>query len=153
MKILYRIGELARAAGVPTSTVRYYDRRGLLKPQERTEGNYRIYGVEAVESLRFIRAALSNGFTLEDIGTLLEFRDGKTPACREVQGLIQERLKALQSRSDELCRIQGALRSWLRRCRTSQRSGVCQVIEQLEHETAKPDPPPLQTSPRSKKIK
>lgn len=43
MKDAMTIGELARAAGVPTSTVRFYERRGLLKPDARTQANYRTY--------------------------------------------------------------------------------------------------------------
>ena len=39
------IGELATAVGVPTSTIRYYERSGLMKPAERTESNYRIYDI------------------------------------------------------------------------------------------------------------
>jgi DNA-binding transcriptional MerR regulator len=57
MEIAYTISQLARAAGVPTSAVRYYERIGLLQPHGRTGGNYRLYGKEALERLRFIRAA------------------------------------------------------------------------------------------------
>lgn len=75
MNMTYTIGQLARAVGVPTSTVRYYERIGLLQPDGRTAGNYRLYGKEALECLRFIRAAQATGFTLEDITHL-------TPAPR-----------------------------------------------------------------------
>ena len=51
------IGQLAHATGVPTSTVRYYERVGLFKPDARTRSNYRSYSARAVERLRFIRAA------------------------------------------------------------------------------------------------
>jgi DNA-binding transcriptional MerR regulator len=132
MKTTYSVGELSRTAGLPPSTVRYYDRRGLLKPRARTEGNYRIYDGDASERLRFIRAAVSNGFTLEDIATLLTFRDGNSPACREVQDLIADRLDELRSRAVELARVQRALKSMLRRCRAAERMGKCQVIERLE---------------------
>ena len=45
----YTISELAREAEVPASTVRYYERRGLLPPDGRTESNYRVYGARSLE--------------------------------------------------------------------------------------------------------
>src|SRR5262249_42122032 len=87
MKTTYTIGQLARATGVPTSTVRYYERMGLLRPSGRTSGNYRVYGEEALERVRFIRAAQATGFTREDITALLNLRDGTTAGCQAVQTL------------------------------------------------------------------
>ncbi len=43
MERLFTIGELAEAADVPTSTVRYYEREGILKPRRRSPSNYRLY--------------------------------------------------------------------------------------------------------------
>ena len=51
------IGEFADAAGVPTSTIRYYERARLLKPSSRSASNYRLYSADDLERLRFIRAA------------------------------------------------------------------------------------------------
>ena len=61
------IGQIAKAAGVPTSTVRYYERAGLLRPTSRTAANYRVYSAGDLERLRFIRAAQATGFQLEDV--------------------------------------------------------------------------------------
>ncbi len=80
---LLTIGELARVAGVPTSTVRYYEREGILKPRGRSRSNYRLYAEEDVQRLRFIRAAQATGFTLQNVTQLLR------PAhCHRVQDLI-----------------------------------------------------------------
>jgi len=81
------IGELAKAADVPISTVRYYERAEILKPSGRSAGNYRVYSEHELERLRFIRAAQATGFRLEDIKALL-----RSAACGKVQGLIEERL-------------------------------------------------------------
>jgi len=70
----YTIGALARAAEVPTTTVRYYERTGLLPPEGRSGGNYRSYSVRSLERLRFIRAAQANGFTLDDVKRFYEER-------------------------------------------------------------------------------
>ena len=55
----YSIGQLARAADVPTSTVRFYERAGLLKPAARSGSNYRVYSEQSLDRLQFIRSALA----------------------------------------------------------------------------------------------
>ena len=131
------IGRLARAACVATSTIRYYERVKLLGPGGRTEGNYRIYGPEALERLRFIRAAQAHGFTLQDIGAMLAFQDGRTPACGDVQALIEERLEDLDHRVEQLHHLRSVLRRSLRICREARRpSDRCRVIDRLRAATA-----------------
>jgi len=128
----YTIGQLARTVGVPTSTLRYYERSKLLRPDSRTNGNYRLYGPAALERLRFIRAARANGFTLEDISTLLNFRDGSTSRCKEVQKLIEARLADLRTRMEQIRETESVLRSSMKMCRRYERTGRCRVIDSLK---------------------
>src|SRR5881397_809545 len=81
----HTIGELARAVGVGVSTVRYYERAGLLPQPDRTASSYRLYRDEAVARLRFIRRAQQLGFTLEEIKGLLELRVSRHTTCADVQ--------------------------------------------------------------------
>ena len=127
----YTIGDLADAAGVPISTLRYYERRRLLVPDGRTEGNFRLYGPEALDRLRFIKSAQEAGFTLKNIGTLLKFQEGSKPACRDVQRLIEQRLQRVTEEVDHLQRVQEVLTRWLRQCRKAERTGRCGVLEGL----------------------
>lgn len=127
----YTIGQLAREAGVPTSTVRYYERRRLLRPDTRSDGNYRLYGEHAVERLRFVRSAQAAGFTLTDITTLLRFREGDASPCREVQELIETRLERVREELNHLNEVEMLLRRWLRVCQAAERSGRCGVLEGL----------------------
>ncbi len=127
----YTIGQLARAAGVATSTVRYYERIELLQPAGRTAGNYRLYGAEALEQLRFIRAAQATGFTLEDILRLRRLRSDDTAICYGVQILIEERLADLEQRVTDLRHVQRVLKATLERCRKTAWRGHCQVIERF----------------------
>ena len=84
----YTIGELARAAGVPTSTVRYYEKRGLLPPDARTGGNYPAYGESSLQRLSFNRTAQAAGLSLHDVAALLStVVSGDTP-CPEVRGML-----------------------------------------------------------------
>jgi DNA-binding transcriptional MerR regulator len=131
MNTSYTIGELARASAVPTSTVRYYERIGLVNPEGRSEGDYRLYGEGAVRRLRFIRAAQATGFTLEDISALLKFQDGATACCKEVQALIEQRLADVRQRLGDLRHVQSVLKSSLAKCQRTERPGHCEVLDRL----------------------
>lgn len=136
----YTIGQLARAVGVPTTTLRYYERVKILRPDGRTGGNYRVYGAAALERLRFIRAAQANGFTLDDISVLMSFRDGATARCKEVQALIQDRLADLRRRMEQMREVEAVLFSSLKMCRQFERTGRCQVIDKLNQAAASSTP-------------
>lgn len=131
METIYTIGQLARAASVPTSTVRYYERVGLLQPAGRTAGNYRLYSEEALERLRFIRSAQATGFTLEDVTALFHLRDGTTDSCEDVQALIEDRLSDIEKRMSDLRLVQRVLKATLKCCRETEWSGHCYVIDRL----------------------
>src|SRR3546814_748715 len=66
------ISRLAERAGVGIDTVRYYERAGLLPAPPRRASGYRDYPADSVQRLRFIRRAKDLGFTLTEIGELLE---------------------------------------------------------------------------------
>ncbi len=138
MENSFTIGRLARAAGVPISTVRFYERAKLLRPDGRTGGNYRVYRAAALERLRFIRAAQANGFTLDDVSALLNFRDGATSRCKEVQSLIKDRLADLRNRMEQMREVEAVLRSSLKMCRQFERTGRCQVIDNLKQTATSP---------------
>lgn len=127
----YTIGQLARAADVPTTTVRYYERVGLVRPQDRSEGNYRLYGDESLESLKFIRSAQSVGFTLDDVKTLLSMRHRAAASCRQVQSVIEERLADVDRRLKDLRHVRKVLKTTLGKCRENEPQGRCIVIESL----------------------
>ena len=122
----YTIGELAKAANVPTSTLRYYERTGLLKPSARTPSNYRLYRDEDLKRLQFIRAAQATGFTLADVTKLL-----RPAPCEKVQGLIGARLVQVGQRMKELRHLQRVLRDSLRTCHEHEESGRCRVMDEL----------------------
>lgn len=98
------IGEVAAAAGVEVSTVRFYERRGLLRPAGRTGGNYRRYADDAPVTIRFVRRAQRLGFTLAEIAEVLALGtvpDGDLRALLVAQrARIDERITDLQRMRD-----------------------------------------------------
>ncbi len=127
------IGELAAAAGVPTSTIRYYERARLLRPSARSASNYRLYSQADLERLRFIRAAQATGFTLNDVTKLL-----RPAPCGSVQRLIEGRLVEVTTRMKELRHLQKVLRTALEECRDHEKSGRCKVVDDLSSRSKDP---------------
>lgn len=127
----HTIGQLAREADVPTSTIRYYERRGLLTPSGRSSGNYRVYDDRALERLRFVRSAQAAGFTLGDITSLLALQDDASP-CQDVQNLIATRLDQVVDQAKHLKIVERMLRQWLKVCHEAEQSGRCGVLDGLK---------------------
>jgi MerR family mercuric resistance operon transcriptional regulator len=130
------ISQLAKAAEIPTTTVRYYERIGLVEPEDRSHGNYRLYSEESLRKVKFIRAAQAIGFTLDDVKALLATQDSTADSCQEVQTLIEERLAEVGQRLKDLRHVQRVLKSSLEKCKKTEQINCCHVIENLR-ETAK----------------
>jgi MerR family copper efflux transcriptional regulator len=107
------IHDLAQASGVSAKTIRYYESIGLLPAPPRADNNYRQYGADAVERLRFIVSARSLDFSLTDIAEFLSARDEGTLPCRQVLDSIDGRIADIDRRiagllalRDNLSRVQ-----------------------------------------------
>jgi len=100
-----KIGELARAAGTSSETIRYYERIGLVRPPVRTGSNYRDYSADDVERLAFIRHARELGFELSDIRSLIELAEQPDRDCAEVDAIASRHLAAVEAKIGQLEQI------------------------------------------------
>lgn len=96
------IGQLAQAAGMRASALRYYEVQGLLAPAGRTEAGYRFYVPEAVQTLRFIQRAQQLGFSLNDIHTLLNGWQQGDLSNQALTETAENRYMALEQQVTEL---------------------------------------------------
>lgn len=122
------IGQLAKAAGVPTSTVRYYERAGLVRPDFRTGGNYRGYAPATLERLKFIRSAQATGLSLQDVEALLELTFSPETACDDVLDLMRKRLEDIRQRIAELKQVERSLADSLSRCCKTDAPDFCDEV-------------------------
>jgi MerR family copper efflux transcriptional regulator len=97
-----RIGQLAQAAGMRASALRYYEEQGLLAPAGRTETGYRYYDLGAVQTLRFIQRAQRLGFSLNDIRTLLNGWQNGDLSSQSLTETAENRYMALERQVTEL---------------------------------------------------
>jgi len=126
------IGAVADAAGVEVSTLRYYERRGLLAEPPRTESGYRQYDESTVDRVRFVRRAQDLGFRLEEIVELLALRVDDPDSCLAVEEATRAKLRSVESKMRELRRLRGVLRRLVRACEENVRTHECPVLEMLE---------------------
>ncbi len=121
------IGMLAHAADVGVETVRFYQRRALIEEPSKPKHHQRRYSTRTLDRLKFIRRAQAAGFTLREIGTLLELG---TNRCADVRSLARMKLIQIDRQLTELNLIRGRLEELLKECgRTS--SGQCGMVAAL----------------------
>ena len=125
----FTIGQLAQAASVHRETIRYYQRRALVVEPPKTLGGIRRYPVEVVQRIRFIKAAQELGFTLEEIGELLELDGAK--ACSQTREIAEARLEDIDEKLRSLRALRGTLAGLVERCRSA-RGRRCPLILNLQ---------------------
>ncbi|MDX6039987.1 Zn(2+)-responsive transcriptional regulator [Scandinavium lactucae] len=131
---MFRIGELAKLAGVTPDTIRYYEKQQMMDNPARTEGGFRLYTDSDLQRLRFIRHGSQLGFTLEAIRELLSIRvDPESHTCQESKSIVQARLSEVEARISQL----ETMRKSLQRlndacCGTAHSSVYCSILEALE---------------------
>jgi DNA-binding transcriptional MerR regulator len=106
-----RISELAENVGIPTSTVRYYERVGLLGPPARTPSGYRDYDDDEASRLLFISRCRRMGLSCEQVVELLPVWAGTNCASahERVSQLIEDKKAEINERIRELRRFAAQL--------------------------------------------
>lgn len=123
------IGSLADEAGVNVETIRYYQRRGLMPEPDKPAQGYRRYDATTVKRVRFIKRAQALGFTLEEIGGLLELDEAH--ACAETRELASHKLQTIETKLADLVAMRKALTALLCQCDAGAMKGNCPIIHAL----------------------
>jgi DNA-binding transcriptional MerR regulator len=133
----FYISALAKQAGVPVKTIRYYEDVGLLPRPSRTASGYRLYAPESADRLHFIKKAQNLGLRLEEIREILDLADRGRCPCGHVQAFLRKRLAELQQKIADLRlieqRVNGAIR---RNCPPNFKpkgKAICPTIQGRQH--------------------
>ncbi len=123
------IGKVARTLGLRTSALRYYEANGLVRSTRLANG-YRVYGDDAVSTLRFIRRAQTLGIKLEEIKELLRLSGQGRQPCGRVRELARDHLREIDHKIRELTALRSQLQRIVRRRQSQPRAGeVCSIIQ------------------------
>lgn len=126
-----KIGEAAEAAGVTQRMVRHYEKIGLIKRAARRESGYRDYDGRDVHTLRFIGRAREFGFSIEEIGKLLELWHDRSRASADVKALARVRAAELKRKERELHEMRRSLEQLAATCHGDDRPD-CPILGGLE---------------------
>ena len=124
------IGEAASESGVTAKTIRYYESIGLIPPAVRAENGYRNYSPFDIETLKFIQHARRLGFSVKDVGGLLELWRDKSRTSADVKALALKHISDVGKRIAELQSIRNTLIDLTDRCHGDDRPD-CPILEDL----------------------
>lgn len=131
-KTSFTVGDLATQSGCTVETVRYYEKTGLMPNPPRTAGGHRIYSLEHLKRLIFIRRSRDLGFSIEQVKALLRFVDEPDHTCGEVRGMAILQAQAVQEKIDDLKRLQKALNEMAARCKGGRyKIEDCPIVDAL----------------------
>ena len=131
-----RIGNLAEATGTPVETIRFYEREGLIPAAQRADNNYRQYTAAHAERLAFIRQCRNLDMALDEIRSLLRFKDSPSEDCGEVNALLDEHIGHVAQRIRELRALEKNLHALRARCTAPHSIDQCGILNTLDSAAA-----------------
>lgn len=127
---MHGIGSVSQQTGCKIETIRYYESIGLLEDPGRTEGGHRSYDVRHIRRLKFIRRSRELGFSLHNIGELLELAVNSEKTCSQVRDVTVAHLADVRGKIRDLLRMENVLEDMVAQCDTNT-SPCCPIIESL----------------------
>lgn len=119
------VKQVSERVGLPSRTVRYYDRIGLVRADDRSAAGYRLYGAEEEGRLAFVRHAKQLGFSLDEIRGLMDVALGGCDATvPELERLLEQKVEEIDARIVELTTFRERLIAY-RAEKSSARRGCC----------------------------
>lgn len=123
------IGKLAHASGVHLETIRFYERKGLIKQPKKT-GAFRSYPEDYIARIRFIKRSQELGFTLQETKELLELRIKNQAKCSDVLVRTEDKIDEIKKKITDLKRMKKSLEALANCCEdTSLPLSECPILE------------------------
>lgn len=133
------IGRAAKITGVSPKMIRYYEQTRLIPKAIRQDSGYRDYDDADVHRLRFIRRARDLGFTVEQIGELLDLWSDRARASADVKAFALGHIERLKKKLAEVEAMVRTLEALADNCHGDERPD-CPIIEGLADGDDKPAP-------------
>ena len=130
-----RIGEISKRTELTRDTIRFYEKKGLLKVERTTSefNNYKNYTLEHLKRLELIKKAKRFGFTLKDIADLLELFDIKNANCSILQKKVNQKIIDIDKKIQELQEMKRSILTGIQiaqtKCLSKKKDENCQLLE------------------------
>ncbi|RWX11888.1 MerR family transcriptional regulator [Rhizobium hidalgonense] len=113
---VFTIGALAKASGVTTPTIRYYEEIGLIPKARRSQSGQRYFEDADLSRLTFIRQCRDFGFGIEQVRVLLDLSISRQRDCIETRDIAQAHLDEVRQKLHELRALEEHLSGFVNRC-------------------------------------
>lgn len=123
------ISDVAKASGLPSKTIRYYEDIGLVRPARGSNG-YRVFQLNDLHKLTFLSRSRALGFSIEDCRTLLALYEDESRASSEVREIAQRHLAEIESKISDLRSMQDTLAHLVKTCSGDDRPD-CPILDNL----------------------
>ncbi|WP_348944903.1 Cu(I)-responsive transcriptional regulator [Chitinibacter sp. FCG-7] len=124
------IGQVAKLSGLSSKMIRHYESLGLIKPKGRSAAGYRIFNDFDLSQLQFIYQARMLGFSLEQIGQLLQLWKQEDRASIDVKLLAEQHIKALDRKIESMQKMKLTLEALVEKCPASE-DPHCPILQSL----------------------
>ena len=128
----YLISDLAKKTQLSNDTIRFYEKKQLIKASFRADNNYKYYDDEALKRLIFIKRCRSLDMTLHEITQLLEQIQYPEQGCQVIDQLIEEHIQHVETRIQELMHFKSQLQELRQSCSSNTTIDHCQIVKKLE---------------------
>lgn len=128
----YLISDIAKKTDLSTDTIRFYEKRGLIKPNFRASNQYRYYSEEALKRLIFIKRCRALGMSLKEIEYLIQLEQNPEQDCCEVNQMIDQHLIDILNKIKELQLFKQQLMALRESCNIPTTIDHCQILKTLE---------------------
>ena len=122
------IGHLAKVAEVNVETVRYYQRVNLISEPDKPLQGYRVYPEETLKRIQFIKRAQQLGFSLKEVGELLQLGEGH---CDDVRQLAESKRNHIDNQINDLQNLKKTLNQLISCCNTDSDNNSCAIVDAL----------------------
>lgn len=129
MKESLTIGKLAMASQVNVETIRFYERKGILK-QPKKQGAFRKYPDEYITRIRFIKRSQELGFTLKETKELLDLKIKNQSKCSDVLSKTEIKIEEINQKISDLKKMKQSLQALASCCEDiNQPLSDCPILE------------------------
>lgn len=126
-----KISKLAEKCDVNKETIRYYERKSLMQKPRLNKSGYRIYGVDSVKRVTFIKKMQGLGFSLNEIHKLLGVVDKDSDRCQDMHQFVTGKQQEVERKIKELQQIQRVLDELKACCPNEKDLYACPIIENV----------------------
>ncbi|HJO92674.1 MAG TPA: heavy metal-responsive transcriptional regulator [Victivallales bacterium] len=128
----FRIGKLAKETGLGIETIRFYERKKLIKDPPRRESGYRDYPEETIEQLKFIKNAKDLGFTLSEIKELLDLSSKAWTTAGDIKKQAEKKVDQIEYKIKMLKGMRDNLKDLIEKCSGKGPKIKCPILKKIK---------------------